>query len=178
MIFSDRSTRHDPVVTELRDLFDVVLDAGTMSFCFNVPMVWQNILNMLKDTGYVFHLSSMTGYFGRAYYGLSPMLFRDFYAENGFDILYMGIRSHRRITLLARMLDRIARLRGVASDGYYEIDKDAVFLRSASPIGMEFSREFVGHPQMIPNDATIVCLARRRHRREFRNVVAGLYANG
>lgn len=173
-----RCDLHEPAAPELRDRFDLVLDAGTMSFCFNLPMVWQNILAMLKDAGYVFHLSSMTGYFGRAYYSLSPMLFRDFYAENGFDVLYMGVRSHRRTTWLARALDRLERLRGNPSDGYHEIDKDAIFLRCASPIGMEFSKQFAGHAQMIPNDATIVCLARRRHRREFRNVVASLYANG
>ena len=173
-----RCDLHEPIARELRNRFDTVVDAGTMSFCFNVPMIWRNILDMLKNRGHVFHLSSLTGYFGRAYYGFSPMLFRDFYASNGFEILYMGVRSHRRATLSARLLDRLARLRGVASDGYREIDKNAVFLRSASPIRMEFGPRFAGHAQIIPNDATIVCLARRSERRPFSNVVASVYAAG
>lgn len=166
-----RRDLHEPVSQDLRNRFDLVIDAGTMSFCFNVPLVWQNILEMLRDTGHVFHLASLTGYFGRAYYGLPPKLFRDFYGENGFDILYMAVRSHLRTSRAAKLLARWKRWRGEMCGGYAEIGKDDVFLRCASSIEMEFAPEFSGFPQIVPNDSTIVCFARRRERLAFRNVV-------
>src|SRR3954462_6650607 len=68
---------HEPLPDTLVGQFDIVVDAGTVHCCFDVAAVLKNCLALLKQRGSIFHLSALTGYFGRAYYCFNPLLLKD-----------------------------------------------------------------------------------------------------
>ncbi|MCL1985800.1 MAG: hypothetical protein FWG59_05065 [Betaproteobacteria bacterium] len=71
-----------PITDNLRDVFDIVVDGGTMEHCFNVPEVLFNIVKMLKLNGFILHISPIT-YPNHGYYNFNPVLFHEFYTHNG-----------------------------------------------------------------------------------------------
>jgi hypothetical protein len=150
-----RADLHEPL-PELRGAFDMVIDAGTMFCCFDVPRVWQTLLDVLAPGGVAFHVSGLTGYMGRSYYSFHPALFRDFYRANGFQILKMAVRSPRFPK--ARWWQR------AATDGYRAIKPDDVYLVGED---LRFSTSLTEQAPIVPNDATILCAARRAETRPF-----------
>ena len=86
---------NDPVPEELCSQYDWVIDSGTLYCCFNIAMVWKNILSLLKESSCIVHTGNLSGFYGRGFYSLSPALFRDFYRANNFDILGMGTKTRQ-----------------------------------------------------------------------------------
>lgn len=74
-----------PVGKEFYNKYDAIIDFGTTEHCFNVPQVLTNIVKMLKVGGHVIHQVPMNNYINHGYYQLSPIIFFDFYNENGFS---------------------------------------------------------------------------------------------
>jgi hypothetical protein len=66
--------------------YDVVLDLGTSEHIFNLPVLFENIANLLKIQGYVIHIVPITT-LNHGFVLFSPTLFYDVYSENGFDIV-------------------------------------------------------------------------------------------
>lgn len=75
---------------KFNNYYDWVLDVGTMFCCFDIISVWKNVLNMLNETGCIWHQSNLVGHFGRAYWALSPCLFNEFYLSNKFEIIELN----------------------------------------------------------------------------------------
>lgn len=142
---------------ELRGAFDMVIDAGTMFCCFDVARVWENALAMLKPHGVIVHVAGLTGYMGRSYYSFHPALFRDFYRANGFEVLKLAVRSPRF---------PLGRWR--KDGGYRCIAPDDVYLTGAD---LRFASTLDSETETIPNDATILCVARRVEERPFTRAV-------
>lgn len=148
---------HEPIGEGLRSAFDLVVDAGTMFCCFDVAKVWGNLLAMLKPDGVIVHIAGLTGYMGRSYYSFHPALFRDFYRANGFDILKLAVRS-----------PRFPLSRWRKDDAYRRISPDDVYLTGSD---LRFGRSLDSEASTVPNDATILCVARRVEPRPFTRAV-------
>jgi hypothetical protein len=165
---------HEPIPADMRGMFDMVIDAGTLYCCFNVPAVWKNILDMLTPDGVAYHQAALTGYIGRGYYNLHPMLFRDFYTQNGFEIVAMRslIRDHR---VKGRPWRRLARRIIGAKNEMADIGK-RTYLTAASWHALDFSDQQSGVPTILPADSDIICCAKRRSVVPFKNAVPPYYS--
>ncbi|HVZ22867.1 MAG TPA: hypothetical protein VG871_17460 [Vicinamibacterales bacterium] len=171
------------VPVDLRAQYDWVIDAGTLYCCFNVSRVMQNVLEMLKPSGLTFHLAGLVGYLGRGYYSLSPMFFHDFYRQNGFEILEMGVRLRPRSNgfrwyhagLAGRVLRRLGH--GPREHGWNAIGLNDSYVAAASATEISFTTSQSSHePNVLPNNAMIMCVARRRSVAPFRDAVPGYFA--
>ena len=163
-----------PLPNELRSRYDWIIDAGTMFWCFDVAAVWRNVLDMLVDDGCVMHVDALTGYFGRGYYAMQPRVFRDFYRQNGFDVVTLGVRPRpTSIGIRHRFLARVQRLFGNRF-GWRLMGQDAIYLQKSSRWSIEFAETLpltangtAIEPQVVPNNAIVLCFAHRRTRLPF-----------
>jgi len=156
-----------PLPSDLVAQFDIVIDAGTLFWCFDIAAVLQNCLSMLKDRGTMMHVCALTGHFGRGYYNIHPKMFRDFYRQNGFEVLGTEVRVHKQTSRLARLQKRLWEWRGRPVGNYFPIGKDALFLKNADFVSMEFTEELAFEAAMLPNDALFLCAAKREKRLPF-----------
>jgi hypothetical protein len=158
---------HEPIPEELAAQFDVVIDAGTVHCCFDVATVLRNCLRLLKERGTIFHLSALTGYFGRAYYCFNPLLLRDFYQQNGFDLFSMETRVPSGGVGLPRWRQQLYRLLGRKFGQFSILNLDELYLEHADRFSLRFGSDVTSRPALIPNDAVIMLAARRERSIEF-----------
>jgi SAM-dependent methyltransferase len=172
---SIRLDLQDTVPPELQGQFDMVIDAGTLFWCFDVPAVLENCLRMLKDRGTMAHICALTGHFGRGYYNIHPKLFKDFYEQNGFEIISTEVRVHKQMSCLAALQRKFWELRGRTVGEFRRIPVDAVFLENADFVSMKFTSEVAAKAPMLPNDALFLCAARRSRRSDFVRPLPSLF---
>ena len=153
--------------SELVSQFDLIIDAGTLFWCFDLASVLKNCLMMLKDRGAMIHVCALTGHFGRGYYNIHPKMFRDFYAQNGFEMLATEIRVHKQPSLVAKAQKKLWGWSGRSTGGYVPIGGHALFLKNADFVSMEFTSEATSEAPMLPNDALFLCAAKRERRSAF-----------
>ena len=156
-----------PISGGLRDQFDMIVDAGTLFWCFDVAAVLKNCFEMLRDRGIMVHLTALTGHFGRGYYNMHPTFFRDVYAQNGFEIITIEVRVHKQLSRVAKLQRKLWELRKNPVGNFKRIAENATYLRYANFVDMDFTSEVAVAAPMLPNDALILCAARRRRRQEF-----------
>jgi SAM-dependent methyltransferase len=166
---------HQDAPEALRNQFDMIIDAGTLYNCFDVASVLRNCFEMLKDEGVIIHHSALTGYFGRAYYNIHPAMFKDLFEQNDFTITNMEVRVFKELSWFAKV-QRIWRTwRGIPCGQYKRIGEKSVFLRRADFVDMEFTSDVATQAAMLPNDALILCAARRSKRGHFVKPIASFY---
>jgi len=153
--------------SELVSQFDLIIDAGTLFWCFDLASVLKNCLMMLKDRGAMIHVCALTGHFGRGYYNIHPKMFRDFYAQNGLEMLATEIRVHKQPSLVAKAQKKLWGWSGRSTGGYVPIGGHALFLKNADFVSMEFTSEATSEAPMLPNDALFLCAAKRERRSAF-----------
>lgn len=158
-----------PIPKDLENRFDWIIDAGTLFWCFDIASVWKNILSMLKEDGFVFHINAMSGYFGRGYYSFQPHLFTDFYSQNGFEIITLAFRL-RPPHILIRNNPIVSKLKKVFHEitglekklDWQIISPKDIFLNKSGRFEMKFADSMTDiEPDMIPNNAIVGCFARR-----------------
>jgi len=152
----------------LEGAFDMVLDIGTLYWCFDVAAGWRNCISMLKPRGMVVHHSALTGYFGRGFYTFQPRLFRDFYDANGFSRCVLKVRT-RKFFEDQSWFRRLSLRLNPASLRFEEIGSDEIFVNSADWRGFRFGRSFSPEAATLPNDAEILCIAWRDRPQGFAN---------
>jgi hypothetical protein len=172
---SIRLDLQDPVPHELHGQFDMVIDAGTLFWCFDVPAVLENCLRMLKDRGTMTHICALTGHFGRGYYNIHPKLFKDFYEQNGFEIVSTEVRVHKQMSRLAIWQRKFWEFRGRPVGEFRRIPVNALYLRDADFVSMKFTAEVAAEAPMLPNDALFLCAARRSRRSDFVRPLPSLF---
>jgi SAM-dependent methyltransferase len=152
---------HESLPPDLAAQFDVVIDAGTVHCCFDVAAVLKNCTHLLKERGTVFHLSALTGYFGRAYYNFNPLLFKDFYLQNRFLPLAFEQRVPSAGANFSRWQHLLHRFLGPSLGAFAPIPIDGLYLEEADALAMRFGPDVSRRPAMIPNDAVIMFAASR-----------------
>ena len=78
---------NNPIPDELNEMFDLVIDGGTMEHLFNTKQCLENIVRMTKIGGRIIHMSPSNNYSAHGLYQFSPDLFYDYYTANNFDNL-------------------------------------------------------------------------------------------
>ncbi|WP_152929610.1 MULTISPECIES: hypothetical protein [Serratia] len=78
--------------------FSLILDAGTLEHIFDVFTALNNIDAMLKEEGFVVHITPAHGFLDHGYYQISPQLYYDFYSSRGYQIqhCYLAEMSVRK----------------------------------------------------------------------------------
>lgn len=66
--------------------YDLVIDAGTCEHCFNVGQAIINLAGLLKRGGHLVQVFPLNAY-NHGFYSVSPTLVKDFYEDNGFEIV-------------------------------------------------------------------------------------------
>lgn len=91
--FSDYESAHyifdlnsSKIPEHLLEVFDVIIDGGTIEHVFHIPNVLNNIHKMLCQGGRIIHLSPSSNHMDHGFYMFSPALFWDFYEANKFEI--------------------------------------------------------------------------------------------
>lgn len=85
------SDLNEPISSYYEELYDVVLDGGTLEHIFNFPIALKNAMSMCKKGGYLVLMTPTTGYNGHGFYQFSPELFVDVLNNNGFSILDISL---------------------------------------------------------------------------------------
>lgn len=79
---------NEPIPDSLTAQFDVVFDGGTIEHIFDVPAVFENVLNMLKPGGVFVSANGMNGWWGHGLYQFGPDLVWSFWERGaGCEVL-------------------------------------------------------------------------------------------
>lgn len=167
---------HEPLPPTLEGRFDVVIDAGTTHCCFDVAAVLRNALALMRDRGTIFHLSALSGYFGRCYYNFNPLLFKDFYFQNGFTPLALEYRIPSAGMGFSRLRQKLMRGMGRRLAEFGPIPIDGLYLQDASAIAMRFGRDVTKKASVIPNDAIVLFAARRDNALPFTRPIPSFFS--
>lgn len=140
----------DKLPENFRNKYDFIIDAGTLCCCFDVPSVLRNLQFLLKENGYILHVSYFSGFFGRGYYSFQPNFFQDYYKINNYDLKYIGIRKKNKYSGLFRK---------VFSNKYSwkSMEKDFSYFN-----GKNLCREYESDPLKIDNNMIICALVKKQ----------------
>ncbi len=88
--FESASYLHDlnlPITPDLKGLFTVVLDGGSLEHVFNFPVAIKNCMELVAVGGHYLSITPTSNFSGHGFYQFSPDLYyRVFCPENGFLI--------------------------------------------------------------------------------------------
>lgn len=154
----------NPLPDELLGQYDLVIDAGVLFWCFEPGGVLKNIFRLTKVNGLIFHITALSGYYGRGYYNIHPRLFEDFYLSNQCVFIQSSVRVKPRLTGWERLNRRLASLLRLAAQSEtgvsYTGSPGAIYLGQAQRYHMEFSKTLPAfEPDIIPNNvvSTFAC---------------------
>lgn len=81
---------NDPIPSDMKGGYSLVIDGGTLEHVFNFPMAIRNCLEMVRPGGHFIGVTPANNFFGHGFYQFSPELyFRVFAPENGYEIIRM-----------------------------------------------------------------------------------------
>jgi hypothetical protein len=85
---------NQPLPEDLAGRYAMVIDPGTIEHCFNIGQAMMNAARALAVGGFVVHVNPLS-MFNHGFYNLNPTFYRDFYGDNGFQVLFMnGFAGH------------------------------------------------------------------------------------
>ena len=143
--------------------YDLVVDAGVLFWCFEPGTVLKNIFRLCKSGGLIFHITALSGYFGRGYYNVHPRLFEDFYLSNQCVFVQSSFRAKPRPTRTGRLAGKFSRFLRPPTDGTkttYSDTPGAIYLDSATREHFKFAARLpTREAEVIPNNgvSTFAC---------------------
>lgn len=147
------------IKAEYIDRFDCIIDAGVLFYCFDPGTVLRNLHRMLKKDGLMAHITAVSGFYGRAYYNVHPLVLNDFYSANGYVLLNTNFRSRpsgsRYYNLLFALIKKlffneIDTMKDIEADNLLG---EKVYLARSSRWYFIFSQSYnKNEPGMIPNN--------------------------
>jgi hypothetical protein len=89
-----------PIPAQQHNTASLLFDGGVLEHVTNIGCALQSIVKILQLNG-VLIMANPVNCYGRSYYGISPMLQRDFFEANGFRTLHQVLywRTNLRIRL-------------------------------------------------------------------------------
>ena len=154
----------DPLPGELLGQYDLVIDAGVLFWCFEPGQVLKNIFRLPKTNGLIFHITALSGYYGRGYYNIHPRLFQDFYLSNQCVFIQSSFRTKPRLTRWEKLRRRLTSLLGLVDGNMagvsYSGSPGAIYLGRVRHDYMEFAKTLPNlEADMIPNNvvSTFAC---------------------
>ena len=142
---------------ELIEKYDFVMDAGVLFWCFEPGVVLKNIFRLIKKNGLIFHITAVSGFFGRGYYNIHPRLLEDFYLLNGCSYLEATYQTKVRLNVIQKIFDKAARLLRFKQEMSNRISycnlPGEVYVHATKHNGIKFARELaMPEPEEIPNN--------------------------
>ena len=89
--------------------FSLVIDPGTLQHIFDIRSCLNCIKKLVKQDGYVYHVSPGNNYLDHGFYQISPTLFQDYYTENGFTPISLSLQPDVRIKELIPYKENVYR---------------------------------------------------------------------
>jgi SAM-dependent methyltransferase len=88
------------VPVEFENRFDVIINPGTLEHVFHLPNALRNIHAMLKTNGRVIHSLPTSNNVEHGFFMFSPCFVRDFYGQNGYEIIAVKLVRYKLETIL------------------------------------------------------------------------------
>lgn len=153
-----------PLPQDLVGHYDFVIDAGVLFWCFDPGAVLKNIFRLSNLNGVIFHITALSGYYGRGYYNIHPRLFEDFYLSNQCVFIQSSFRTKPRLNRSQKIfgkLKSLLRQSGECEEGVsYSDAPGAIYLKSAFQNRIAFAMiPPIFEADMIPNNcvSTFAC---------------------
>ena len=152
--------------------YDFIIDAGVLFWCFNPGDVLKNIYRMAKKDALIFHITGLTGYFGRGYYNVHPKLFHDFYLQtNNCLFLQEAYRTKLGFSKIKYILWMILGFFGIKNlytiNTFYASDSKNNFLNNIKNKKIIFGKELNKiESKYIPNNSILTFACRKIYNKE------------
>jgi hypothetical protein len=159
----------DQLPTELIGKYDFVIDAGVLFWCFEPGTVLKNIFRLAKANGTIFHITALSGYFGRGYYNIHPRLFEDFYLTNKCVFLQASFRTKSKSTRLQHFFDVVRSRMGMPNrrdknEACYFRSAGGIYLAQVRNNHISFANSLPrSEADMIPNNVVSTFSCRKTH---------------
>lgn len=109
---------NEKIPDSLFNMFDVVIDGGTLEHIFNFPVAVYNCMKLLKEGGHFFSFTMANNHMGHGFYQFSPELFfRVFCEDNGFEIIEMLLIEQQYPSMGISIKNKVYRVRDPESVG-------------------------------------------------------------
>lgn len=132
----------------LREKYDLLIDTGTIEHCFNVAEAMRSTAELVRQGGYVIQGIGLN-YYNHGFYNFSPTFVRDFFGQNGFDLMWAeGLiqrNQGREVTKFEFDWVRRFTLRESESNAaiYYIVRR-----RILQPIGWPIQSKYLSNPDL------------------------------
>jgi len=98
--------------------YDLVIDSGTCEHCFMIGQAIINLAQMVKEGGHIVQVFPLNAY-NHGFYSVSPTLVKDFYEDNGFEVIdCFGLVGGSYFTF---PVDFKRRFRGIPENSYMQL---------------------------------------------------------
>jgi len=95
--YEEATILHDlnqPITENMKNMYSVIVDGGTIEHVFNFPVAVKNCMQMLRVGGHFIGFTPANNLCGHGFYQFSPELFfRVFSFKNGFNIKLMAMHG-------------------------------------------------------------------------------------
>jgi hypothetical protein len=79
-----------PISDAYHELYDCVIDTGTLEHCFNVSQAFINMCKLAKSDNGVILTAAPMNKMNHGFWNFSPCLYADFIEQNNFLLLFLG----------------------------------------------------------------------------------------
>lgn len=149
----------DDLPANLRGEFDCIVDGGVLFWCFDPASALKNIYRMLSIEGVVIHITAISGYYGRGFYNIHPMLLESFYLGNSAVLL---VSSARAKFPLSGWKKKLYGLFGQGNRVNYFPEPGYFFLSEGRRTSLSFGKSLMTpESSVIPNNAVGVFAFRK-----------------
>ncbi len=152
--------------------YDFIIDAGVLFWCFNPGDVLKNIYRMAKKDALIFHITALSGYFGRGYYNIHPKLFHDFYLKsNNSSFIQEAYRTKLGISRIHYIFYRILEIFGIRNtykiNTFFASGPNNNFLSNTKNRRIIFTNEIQkNESKYIPNNSILTFACRKTNTKE------------
>lgn len=89
---TDIHDMNEPILTEYKEKYSVVIDGGSLEHVFNFPVAIKNCMDMVETGGHYLGITPANNFMGHGFYQFSPELFFRIFSEvNGFHVDHISI---------------------------------------------------------------------------------------
>ncbi|MGH7193442.1 MAG: hypothetical protein ACREJM_07895 [Candidatus Saccharimonadales bacterium] len=151
---------HDPVPDALLGRYDCLIDAGVLFWCFDPAAALANILCMVRPGGLIIHITAVSGYYGRGYYNIHPLLLEDFYLSNTCELVLSTFRTKFQVRPGLRRLLKVLGVRNMVT---HTRQRGNVYLKAGRFNRVAFGDHYPApvEPNVLPNNIVGVFVFRR-----------------
>ena len=140
--------------SELTGRFSCLIDAGVLFWCFDPGVALKNIFRFVAPGGVFIHITAVSGFYGRCFYNIHPLLFESFYLQNACEYVGSSFYPRPRATSLMQRLKRVFSRGRAVQELSYVSSPGNVYLDEASASYLSF-RGNLRRPEseVLPNNA-------------------------